>query len=256
MQVSLFVSRSGGAWLKVAMLPPDMFLAHSESSSGNVGTRERIIGELPVFRNPDGRLSEPRPNSPFVFSHPDVYNNARLSKSLSNEEPTALAREWLRQCNERHRKYSLAVALARPGHGYPTRLIDVGNGQEKSLQIRLVITKELRTEPEYLTLSHCWGNAEIMKLFLGNIDGFKCHIPFDRLPQTFQDAIKITRQLGHRYIWIDSLCIIQDSKEQSDWRAESKIMGDIYEKSVCTIAALTGRSSSEGCFAEGSDHDE
>jgi hypothetical protein len=46
------------------------------------------------------------------------------------------------------------------------------------------------------------------------------------MPATFFDATIITRELGYRYLWIDSLCIVQDFLE--DWEAESQNMGNIY----------------------------
>ncbi|PQE07156.1 Heterokaryon incompatibility protein [Rutstroemia sp. NJR-2017a BVV2] len=69
-----------------------------------------------------------------------------------------------------------------------------------------------------------------------NIDCFKQALPMEELPQTFKDAITVTRQLGLQYIWIDSLCIIQH--DQEDWFRESAKMGDIFESSSCTLAAV------------------
>ncbi|PVH84958.1 HET-domain-containing protein, partial [Cadophora sp. DSE1049] len=66
------------------------------------------------------------------------------------------------------------------------------------------------------------------------------------LPLTFRDAVKITRQLGFRYLWIDSLCIIQDSSE--DWQAESTAMGRIYKEASFTIAAEAATDSKAGIF--------
>jgi hypothetical protein len=66
------------------------------------------------------------------------------------------------------------------------------------------------------------------------------------LPKTFQDAVHITRKLGYQYLWIDSLCIIQDSDK--DWRKESSAMGDIYRNAECCISALAGQNSNAGCF--------
>jgi hypothetical protein len=68
----------------------------------------------------------------------------------------------------------------------------------------------------------------------------------DDLPLTFQQAAMVTLSLGLRYIWIDSLCIIQDSP--IDWEHESAIMGDIYRGSVCTIAACSAINRHEGLF--------
>jgi hypothetical protein len=71
-------------------------------------------------------------------------------------------------------------------------------------------------------------------------------IPWDDIPPTFQDAISLTRYLGIRYIWIDSLCIIQD--DEPDWQREAAIMGSIYGNSYLTIAATASNNSSEGLF--------
>ena len=71
-------------------------------------------------------------------------------------------------------------------------------------------------------------------------------IDLANLSQTYQDAIAITRLLGLRYLWIDSLCIIQDSVV--DWQTEAAKMGGIFKSSLCTIAASSASSSSEGCF--------
>ena len=73
-------------------------------------------------------------------------------------------------------------------------------------------------------------------------------ISLDDLPLTFQHAILITRNLGYRYLWIDSLCIIQDDVD--DWAFESTTMSRIYSNSVLTIAALWGDDSHTGCYVE------
>ncbi|KAI1461449.1 heterokaryon incompatibility protein-domain-containing protein [Annulohypoxylon moriforme] len=73
---------------------------------------------------------------------------------------------------------------------------------------------------------------------------FQEKIPFDDLPANFRDAIIVTRELGIRYIWIDSLCILQDSTE--DWDAEAKNMGRYYSYSTLTILAQTSEGSTQG----------
>ena len=64
------------------------------------------------------------------------------------------------------------------------------------------------------------------------------------LPQNFRDAITVTQILDIPFLWIDSLCILQDSRE--DWRNESARMGDIYKNSTITIAATNAKRSSDG----------
>ncbi|KAK5100029.1 hypothetical protein LTR70_007991 [Exophiala xenobiotica] len=65
------------------------------------------------------------------------------------------------------------------------------------------------------------------------------------LPQPFRDAIAITRKLGFKYLWIDSLCIIQNQRE--DWEVEVALMGDIFANAFCTVAAASSPSSFDGC---------
>ncbi|KAN0091955.1 HET domain containing protein [Hyaloscypha variabilis] len=67
-------------------------------------------------------------------------------------------------------------------------------------------------------------------------------------PPHSHDAIIITQKLGLEYIWIDSLCIIQD--DASDWEIESALMGDVYGNATITIAAVTSKDGDGGCFIE------
>jgi hypothetical protein len=80
------------------------------------------------------------------------------------------------------------------------------------------------------------------------LEEFLIKIPVDRLPQTFKDAIQIVRALRVDYIWIDSLCIVQDS--DADWRKESSQMSDVYGNSYINIAASSALNPGEGCFTK------
>ncbi len=64
------------------------------------------------------------------------------------------------------------------------------------------------------------------------------------LPTTFQDAVSLTRSLKIRYLWIDSVCIIQDDRQ--DWRIESSRMCDMYSNAYLTIAATLATDDSQG----------
>jgi len=64
------------------------------------------------------------------------------------------------------------------------------------------------------------------------------------LPKTFQDAVRFAREFGVQYLWIDSLCIIQNDPE--DWAREAARMTEVYESGLFTIAADAGDSSSAG----------
>lgn len=98
----------------------------------------------------------------------------------------------------------------------------------------------------YLTLSHCWGSALVSKLEMRDLEKSKAGISASALPKTFRDAVFVTRKLGIQYLWIDALCIIQDSIE--DWRQEVATMGKVYKNALCNIAATGASNSSIGCF--------
>jgi hypothetical protein len=102
---------------------------------------------------------------------------------------------------------------------------------------------------EYTTLSHCWAEAQIITTTKATFLSRMKQITWMSLSKTFQDAIIITHKLGLRFIWIDSLCIIQD--DILDWETESKKMASIYESSKVTIAAAKSHDGKGGCFVRG-----
>lgn len=119
----------------------------------------------------------------------------------------------------------------------PSRVLDVSKNQ-----IKLKDGDGL--EDNYIALSHCWGKNTIFKTTNATFQQSQRGIGFEMLPQTFKDAVAITRGLGISYLWIDSLCIIQD--EATDWIKESTRMKDYYRNSFLTISALSSTDSHHG----------
>ncbi len=99
-----------------------------------------------------------------------------------------------------------------------------------------------------MTLSHCWGGCVPLRLLRQSFCSLLESIPPAELSKSFQDAMVATKRLGLRYLWIDSLCIIQDSQE--DWERESAMMDRVYQNSWCNIAATRAINGQGGCFAE------
>lgn len=134
----------------------------------------------------------------------------------------------------------------------PTRLIDIGCVEDtadgEGSSARLVTTRDLDRPTRYCTLSHCWGKAQVVKLLKSNLDAFLGGLPVSELPKTFRDSLCVARRLGIRYIWIDSLCIIQDDGE--DWLSEASQMHSVYSNSDCNICATSASDSSQGLFVE------
>ncbi|KAF2092299.1 HET-domain-containing protein, partial [Saccharata proteae CBS 121410] len=122
----------------------------------------------------------------------------------------------------------------------PTRVIDVEASD--SPNVRLCEPNCLRER--YIALSYCWGHSQPLVATLETLESLRAGIAMDILPQTFQDAIKVTRSLGVRYLWIDALCIIQD--DPMDWKRESAQMASIYSDAYLTVAASRSSDSQEG----------
>jgi hypothetical protein len=156
-----------------------------------------------------------------------------------------LARLWMSRCLEEDGKMcSVATKFL------PTRLIEISTKDGTLCSARLVLRNELPPYTPYLTLSHCWGDIEAKPTSLvhDSLGGFRKDIPISDLSKTFRESLEVTTWLGYRHMWIDSLCILQDSDE--DWRKEAARMGDIYRHSMCTIVAIGARDGRDGLFFE------
>ncbi|KAK4240097.1 HET-domain-containing protein [Achaetomium macrosporum] len=173
-------------------------------------------------------------------------NTTAEDPRTSTAESAELWAQWFRTCAESHAQCrNLAMRLPR---FTPDRLIEiVGIPDEKDLRWRLVLREEIG-DVAYLTLSHCWGSSLPLRLTRENYSNFLQPSSCSQLPKAYQDSLGITLSLGFRYIWIDSLCIIQDDKD--DWRTQSSMMWNIYKSSECNIAATWASDDNGGCFAE------
>lgn len=98
-----------------------------------------------------------------------------------------------------------------------------------------------------MTLSHKWGTREDFRLTSLNITDLTNLIAWDHIPKVYQQSIEVTRRLGIEYIWIDSLCIIQDDTE--DWKREAGRMKAVYGNSYLNIAAVQAADSHGSLFA-------
>jgi hypothetical protein len=96
----------------------------------------------------------------------------------------------------------------------------------------------------YIALSHRWWSSRHLITTKSNVTKHYQNISFGDLPKTFQDAITVCHFMKIRYLWIDSLCIVQDDPE--DWGRESARMGHIYSNAFCTLATHAARHDTEG----------
>lgn len=167
-----------------------------------------------------------------------IATSRRTSLRTDSGEAMAKINGWIAECTTEHEE----ILCTSPSTSkLPKRVIDVGSN---NTSIRLVEPNGARDR--YLCLSHCWGLEQIITTTTSTFHQRKQNIHWHDLSQTFRDSITLTRTLGFRYIWIDSLCIIQDSA--SDWATESAQMASIYSAAFLTIAGTKSPNGAGGLF--------
>ncbi|KAI1113811.1 heterokaryon incompatibility protein-domain-containing protein [Nemania sp. NC0429] len=138
---------------------------------------------------------------------------------------------------------------------FPKRMIAIEGDKVK-------LVKTTGSERPYVSLSYRWGGREHKRLIstVKTIDDYEKGIPWTALPKTFQDAVTICQVLEVSYLWIDALCILQQSpnltKAESvitaeDFAEENSIMAGIYKGSHFTICADISTSMDSGIFSTG-----
>jgi hypothetical protein len=99
---------------------------------------------------------------------------------------------------------------------------------------------------QYVALSHPWGPGPHFRTTTANLESFKKSIDYNKLPATFQHAITVTRKIGQRYIWIDSLCIVQGP--DGDFKQEAKKMEIVFASANCVLSACSSKGQEDGFF--------
>ncbi len=148
-----------------------------------------------------------------VSGHEIDYQNS----SSSTRDGLALATFWMDKCSMEHKNCHLNKSTF-----LPTRLVDL-TGE----QARLQLADSMNPNSKYASLSQCWGEIRSrVVLTEAPLSQFLLALPSDAVLNTYRDAFEVAKRLGLSYVWIDSLCIIQDSTEE--WKRESTLMRDVY----------------------------
>ncbi|KAG8355791.1 hypothetical protein FVEN_g6518 [Fusarium venenatum] len=161
-----------------------------------------------------------------------IIHGRTIPESPQSKDSLSSISEWLSDCSTHHQHYVNNTMK-------PTRLLRYEHDKGKVSLCTSVIS-----DIKYAALSHCWGAVQPLTLNNGTKHQLEQGLPLDAFPKTFQDAFWLTHQLGIPYIWIDSLCILQDDND--DWVHESARMCDVYGNAYLTIAATRAANCSEG----------
>lgn len=173
------------------------------------------------------------------FSPPGI--NVQLSLSYQNaptqlvqvktwDTPffdTQLVKSWVASCKNQHRDQCNNIPATLPPK---FRLIDVEE---------LCVT-EVPQSPPFFALSYMWnssGDGKDLQLLRSNLDRLRQSGGIDvfALPDVVADAVRLCKDLGERYFWVDRLCIVQDDSAAK--HSQIVAMDSIYGMASLTIVA-------------------
>ncbi|RTE80640.1 hypothetical protein BHE90_004830 [Fusarium euwallaceae] len=217
---------------------PDYIAMFSEPRADWFPPMEERLEFRIKFHSEDKHLAVYHSNGLLIGHNPAsklIHAQATLAEFGSAETFRAVW-QWLDECVDNHPEC--------PGNApkeLPTRLIMVSPlGVESSARL----CETLGTTGQYCALSYCWGGDQVHKTTREKYAKYLRELPYEELPKTIRDAFQVARSIGIRYVWIDSLCIVQDEKE--DVAREMAKMFQIYFNSCFTISAANALTCRDG----------
>ena len=228
------------------------WLAHSPPTSGGIFleafpfyTGEIFLAKkssLVLINKYTDSSRSPRSSAGSSDRHQRLALNAINPVLTRSESLLKVADDWLKECTSSHS----GCNTGQSDYWIPKRLLDIG-----SLTTNLVSLKSKEALPEnsrYMALSYCWGTTSFFQLSKDSFPMLLDGVSLEEFPKTIQDAIEVTRCLEVRFLWVDSLCMFQDSKGSPSWLDEALQMDKVYAHSYATIAATCARTANEGMF--------
>ncbi|KAI0533722.1 heterokaryon incompatibility protein-domain-containing protein [Xylaria digitata] len=218
-------------------ISPDQEIGLWWVPQGDPKSAIRIVYNSQSRRSPMGTMIgavlEPGTNNHYSFYTPVSATQIDFNK----------VRRWLWTCTIHHRLHCWNFDADPEARSLfselrTIRFIDVNKGY-------LV---ERHSLCSYVCLSYVWGNVTSFRLSKANKSRFMrpgaLMDVWDLLPKTIRDAVVVVRMLGEKYLWVDSLCLVQNDPQ--DIEIGTSAMDLIYEFSTLTIVAAGGRDASEG----------
>lgn len=146
------------------------------------------------------------------------------------------AKRWIEECSHDHEACRYNHHEIVVSKTLPTRLIDILPDGDAGVSVRVVNGADLDENkcPDYIALSYVWADDEL-KLSTARLEAMQTELGRDTLPKAINEAIAKAQDIGFRYLWVDNLCVLQDSDE--DKERESRAMADVYRNAALTIVA-------------------
>jgi hypothetical protein len=196
------------------------------------------LGEAYVVFLPSNRFTQPASDAPSVHPNDSLFLGRPIDSTGKNR---ALMSSWLELCRNKHG--GLCRAGLEPSDRF-SQMVDssyFGVIDVYSLRLTTLPRRDDGYEP-YVALSYVWGSGKKYTTTLGNVMQHRTDGGLERavreLPRAVQDAITLVPTLGLRYLWVDSLCIVQNSTRS--WKLNAFNMDLIYGHATLTICAADG----------------
>lgn len=184
------------------------------------------------FAAPEGKPLPKGPASGYFYVKPKTDPTVNIGQIS----------RWISRCEQSHSEFCLVSNPADVSAAFPDlevlRLVD--------LERRCIV--ETHGVPKYVALSYVWGSVSNFRLTKANwaelstlggltkVEGM--------IPRTIQDTMALVRRLGPRYMWVDSLCLMQNDIEDMD--RGINVMDLIYERAWITVVASSGQDANAG----------
>jgi Heterokaryon incompatibility protein (HET) len=211
-------------------------------SGSFINTGVRIL-----VANYGSRIPKPRPANIIYYYSPCPSSSESLERPLNPGNSTASVdiQDWFSDCLTHHN-----CQRDREVGFLPLRLLKYSDGSVRLIESRTLDEADAQNI-RYVALSYCWGpTPKHLRLTTSNIASLSEGLPLTSLSATFVEAFQAAKRLGIEYLWIDSLCIIQEGDARQDWLKQVHEMHKVYANCVLNIAAAHSSDAYGGCFSE------
>ena len=214
----------------------------SELPHSEIHRRRDLIGGYPMLHEYPGVIPSYDSRSERMLNRYGRYLNV-YAKIPDTNATVFRIRSWLRNCEKNHNGRNgnpHCQPLDEDGRGYPLWLIDI--------EQRCVVP--FQASLSYFALSYVWGCVDTAKMERSNLAQLRQPGSLlgprqvVELPNTIKDAMFLTGFLGHRYLWCDRLCLVQD--DISSKLPQIRHMAEIYARAYCTIIAFDNLDANSG----------
>ncbi|CAG5138359.1 uncharacterized protein ALTATR162_LOCUS322 [Alternaria atra] len=215
----------------------------------DVGALTMIFTPAPCCLNwPNDKATFPSPQEELggveMLAHQgdiDTYDHSHgHGRNTESDANLSNAKIWLDECSCTHE--ACRHTATQGASTLPTRLIEILPGDKNGIRARIIQTncfESTNDEVDYVALSHVWSHIQPL-LSSDTLSTMQARLPLQTLPTAVADAITTTQGLGYKYLWVDSLCVLQDSKE--DKERECASMASTFRNAALTLVLdqLTG----------------